>query len=363
MRKEAGYMAQSEDASGRAQSRGKDFVRSFLFSVKIESPLARLHVVTKLVVILALSVVIVQWIRTEAPDPLGTILMISLAFLGLHLAGVLRWVFHSYLLILFPSLFGMALTWVVFNPDPGAGVLVRIPVYSGQVSLGISLGLAVFLAFAIGWYVVRREVFWGIVGGLILGGLISSALNDPALVLARFSFLQPMEIIVSQKNLIIAITKALGYGAMIFVSLMLVMTSRDVEFTGAMMQARVPYVASFFISTMLRSLSMALSDYSTIRQAQIARGVGLKKKNFLQIIGDLAYIAVPLTATMLSRAREVGDAIQLRGFTMQTKNPTEFHETRPFIAADWIVLAVCFVFVAGVLGFGLNITRAAGWLI
>jgi energy-coupling factor transporter transmembrane protein EcfT len=356
-------MAQSQDASRRAQSRGKEFVRSFLFSVKIESPLARLHVVTKLIVILALSVVIVQWIRTEAVDPLGTVLMICLALLGLQLAGVLRWVFHSYLLILFPSLFGMALTWVVFNPDPGAGVIARIPVYNGQMSIGISLGLIVFLAFAIGFYVVRKEIFWGILGGLVLGGVVSSVFHDPAIVFAQFSFFRPLEIIVSEKNVLIAITKALGYGAMIFVSLMLVMTSRDVEFTGAMMQGRVPYVASFFISTMLRSLSMALSDYATIRQAQIARGVGLKKKNFLQIIGDLAYIAVPLTATMLSRSREVGDAIQLRGFTMKTTNPTEFHETRPFITADWIVLGVCLIFVVAVLGFGLNITRMAGWVI
>ena len=158
------HVAQSEDAIAKTQTRGKAFVRSFLFSVKIESPLARLHVLTKILVILALSLVLVQWIKTEGVDPLGTILLMALAFLGLHLAGVLRWVFRSYLLILFPSLLGMAVMWVVFNPDPGKGALAQFIVYDGHIDFGISLALVAFLAFAIIWYLVRREVFYGVLG-------------------------------------------------------------------------------------------------------------------------------------------------------------------------------------------------------
>ena len=46
------------------------------------------------------------------------------------------------------------------------------------------------------------------------------------------------------------------------------------------------------------------------------------------MIADVAYMAVPLTATMLRRSSEVGDAALIRGFTMQSKDPTEFHEVR-----------------------------------
>jgi energy-coupling factor transporter transmembrane protein EcfT len=353
-------MAQAASSAVETQSHGKKFVRSFLFSVKIDSPLARLHVGTKLILILVLSIVIVQFIRTDAPDPFGTILLMLLAFLGLQLAGVLRWVFRSYLLVVFPALLGMALTWVIFNPDPGRGVLFTIPVYSGTIRLGLSLGLGIFLFCVIGWYVLRRQIFWGLVGGIILAALVTWLVGNPALQFTQFQFFHPLEILVSGKNLVIAVTKALGYGAMIFVSLLLVMTSRDIEFTGMMMQLRVPYVAAFFVSTMLRSLSMALSDYGTIRQAQVARGISLKKRNVLQVIADLAYIAVPLTATMLRRSSEVGDAILARGFTMQTKNPTEFHETRRFMLADAIVLGICAVLVVATFGFGLNVTRLFG---
>lgn len=105
---------------------------------------------------------------------------------------------------------------------------------------------------------------------------------------------------------------------------------------------------------------MALFDYSTIRQAQVARGISLKKKNLLRIIGDLAYIAVPLTATMLHRSAEVGDAALTRGFSLQLNNPTEFHEIRPFTAADWIVVGLCVALLVAVLAFHVNFTKLVG---
>jgi energy-coupling factor transporter transmembrane protein EcfT len=353
-------MTQTEGAQPQAQIRGKEWVRSFLFSVKIDSPLAQLHILSKLFAILVLSLVVVRFIKTSSPDPVGALAMILLAFLGLYLSGVLHWVFGSYLLIMFPGLFGMAFAWVVFNPSLGGPVLLRIPVYSGVISLGISLRMVIFLAFAVGWYVVRKGIFWGIVGGIALAALANYLVGNPALKLAEFTFLRPATIVISSQNLVVAVTKALGYGAMMLVSLMLVMTSRDIEIIGTMRQFRVPYVAAFFVSTMLRSLSMALFDYSTIRQAQVARGVSLKKKNILRVIADLAYIAVPLTATMLRRSSEVGDAALIRGFSMQSKNPTEFHEIRPFTLGDWMVVGVCAVLVVAVVAFNVNFTQLVG---
>jgi energy-coupling factor transporter transmembrane protein EcfT len=353
-------MTQAEAAAPQAQVRGKEWVRSFLFSVKIDSPLARLHIVSKLIAILVLSLVVVRFIKTDDPDPVGALLMILLAFLGLYLSGVLKWVFSSYLLIMFPGLFGMALAWILFNPSLGGEVVARIPIYSGTMSLGLSLRLAIFVVVVVGYYVLRKGVFWGLVGGVVLAAVIGNLLGNPALTLAEFSFFHPVVITISTQNLVVAITKALGYGAMMLVSLMLVMTSRDIEIIGVMRQIRVPYVGAFFASTMLRSLSMALFDYSTIRQAQVARGISLKKKNILRVIADLAYIAVPLTATMLRRSNEVGDAALIRGFAMQSKNPTEFHEIRPFALADWFVVALCLVLLVVVLAFSVNFTEILG---
>ncbi len=349
-------MTQSEADVPDTQVRGKQWVRSFLFSVKIDSPLARLHVMSKLFAILLLSLVIVRFIDTESPDPVGSIIMILLAFLGLYLSGVLHWVFGSYLVIMFPGLFGMAFAWTVFNPSLGGNILVALPLYSGTITLGLSFRLFIFLAYTVGWYVWRKGVFWGIVGGVVVSLVVTSLVGNPSITFAQFELGQPIWLSISTQNLIVGTTKALGYGAMMLVSMMLVMTSRDIEIIGVMRQFRIPYVASFFTATMLRSLSMAIFDYSTIRQAQIARGISLKKKNIFRMLADLAYMAVPLTATMLRRSTEIGDAALIRGFTMSSKDPTEFHEVRPFRVADWIVVALCSALAGVVLVLDINFT-------
>jgi len=350
-------MTQAELEVPQTQVRGKEWVRSFLFSVKIDSPLAQLHVLSKLFAILVLSLVVVRFINTENPDPVGATVMILLAFLGLQLSGVLRWVFHSYLVIMFPGLFGMALTWILFNPSLGGDVLTTFPIYSGTITLGISLRLVIFVAFAVGWYVWRKGIFWGLVGGGVLSLLVTYLVGNPAITFTEFEFFHPIWLSISTQNIVVGFTKAIGYGAMMLVSLMLVMTSRDIEIIGTMRQFHVPYVVSFFTATMLRSLSMALFDYSTIRQAQIARGVSLKKKNIFRVIADLAYMAVPLTATMLRRSSEVGDAALTRGFAMHSTNPTEFHEVRPFRAVDWAAVVLCTVLAVVVLAFSINFTE------
>ena len=350
-------MTQAEAAVPEEQTRGREWVRSFLFSVKIDSPLAHLHVLSKLFAVLILSLVVVRFISTDDPDPVGATLMILLAFLGLYLSGVLRWVFTSFLVVMFPGLFGMAFVWMVFNPSLGGDVLAAFPIYSGTVTLGISLRLILFVAYAVGWYVWRKGIFWGIVGGIFVSLVVTTVMGNPSITFAEIQIGHPIVITISAQNVVVGITKALGYGAMMLISLMLVLTSLDIEIIGAMRQCRVPYVASFFVATMLRSLSMALFDYSTIRQAQIARGTSLKKKNVFRMIADLAYMAVPLTATMLRRSSEVGDAALIRGFTMQSQDPTEFHEVRRFRAADWIVMALCVALAVVVFVFDINFTE------
>lgn len=344
--------------SDPAQTR--QYVRSLIFSVQIDSPLARLHVVTKLLAVLALSLVAARAMRTEDPDPATALLIWLLALLGLYLGGVIRWLFRSYLLVLAPALLVMALTWIVFNPAREAEALLRIPVYDGRLSIGISLGLVVWVGCMAGWYALRKELFWGVGGGLILALVVTRIWGNPSLSLLEFAFFRPLAVTISKANLVVAITKGLGYGAMILISLLLVMTSRDIEITGAMRQLGVPYLASFFVATMLRSLSMALADYSTIRQAQIARGATLRKKNLIGVLSDLAHMAVPLTATMLHRSGEVGDAALIRGLTMETSSPTEFHEIQPFAAADGIVLALCTGLTIAGYALGLNLTRLLG---
>jgi energy-coupling factor transporter transmembrane protein EcfT len=279
---------------------GKQYVRTFLFSMQINSPLARLHVITKVVIILVTSTLIVRLMDARDPDPLGVGVLMVAGLALLLLSGAGRWLFRSYLVVIFPMLSVLFVTWVIFNRDPGTHVFLSLPI-TQQVSL-----------------------------------------------------------VVSDVNLLAALTKVLGYAAMVFVSLTLVMTTRDIEFVGAMQQLRVPYVATFFLSLVLRTLSSAVMDYETIRQAQVARGVALQPRSLPGRLRDMAHMSVPLVATMIRRSTEVSDAVVARGFRLGGAAPTEYHEAQSLHAVDWAVLALQGLLLAAVFYPSANLTHWIG---
>jgi energy-coupling factor transporter transmembrane protein EcfT len=289
------------EAIGRADDKaGKQYVRTFLFSMRINSPLARLHVITKVVIILVNSTLIVRLMDASQPDPLGVGVLMIAALALLLFSGAGRWLFQSYLVVIFPMLSVLFVTWVIFNRDPGTHVYLSLPI-TQQVTL-----------------------------------------------------------VASDANLLTAFTKVLGYAAMVFVSLTLVMTTRDIEFAGAMQQLRIPYVAAFFFSLVLRTLSNAVMDYETIRQAQIARGIALQARSLPARIRDMAHMSVPLVATMVRRSTEVSDAVIARGFRLGGMAPTEYHEAQSLHAVDWLVLALQGVLLVGVFYPSANLTHWIG---
>jgi energy-coupling factor transporter transmembrane protein EcfT len=113
---------------------------------------------------------------------------------------------------------------------------------------------------------------------------------------------------------------------------------------------------------MLRSLNIAMIDFSTVRQAQVARGVNVQKKNILAKIRDMAYLTVPLIANMMRRSTEISDALSARGYEMGSK-PTVYREVKPFHAIDYVLTIGSVVLVIAVLAGGFNLTEAVSGLI
>ena len=347
-------------ASTVSQREGKEYVRTFLFSMKIDSPLAKMHIVSKVVSILLVSLIVVKLMDMQRPDPAGVVVLAGLGLFSLYLGGVIAWLFRSYLVVLFPMLGTLIVTWLVFNPDPGTRVFFQLPLYAGSVQLQLSVGLVVFVAAPLIYFRFTRRIFWGLVAGTALVILLNRVDLNPSLRLAEFRLFQPISLVISDKNVVVAVTKVFGYATMVFGSLTLVMTTRDAEVAGTLRQTRIPYAVSFFASVMLRSLSMAVLDYGTIRQAQVARGVDLQDKSIFAKLMDLARISVPLIVTMIRRSTEVADAVMARGMTSLSANPVTFRETRPLNTFDVLVMLLFVALTVVVYGFSFNLTHLLG---
>jgi energy-coupling factor transporter transmembrane protein EcfT len=101
----------------------------------------------------------------------------------------------------------------------------------------------------------------------------------------------------------------------------------------------VPLPIIFFLSTVFRALNLALSDYETIYQAQVARAVNAQPRSFLRRLLNLTSIAVPMVAMMIRRSSEIGDALLARGYKLRQQN-IDFYETTPFRPLDWSLLVI-----------------------
>jgi energy-coupling factor transporter transmembrane protein EcfT len=352
-------MSEASVVESPAPGRGQKWVRTFLFSMRIDSPLAGLHAVTKFMLVLGVSLVLMGMISTARPDPLGCIILVALAFILLWLSGVIRWLFRSYLVVIFPMLLSLFLSWIIFNPNPGSRILFSRETYSGQINIGASVAMVVFVGIIVGYYLYTKQLYWGILAGVLAALVISQTPLNLSWTLASFPFYKPLTLIISDQTVYVAATKVLGYGAMVLMTFLLVLTTRDIEVVGALRKIPgMPYVICLFSSLMLRSLNIAMIDFSTVRQAQVARGVNVQKKNIVSKIKDMAYLTVPLIANMMRRSTEISDALSARGYEMGSK-PTIYREVKSFHVVDYVLIIGSVLLVVAVLAGRFNLTEAA----
>jgi energy-coupling factor transporter transmembrane protein EcfT len=156
-------------------------------------------------------------------------------------------------------------------------------------------------------------------------------------------------------SITVALSKALGYGVLIYTSFLFLLTTRDSEIAGALRQLRLSFRKSFFVALMFRNLNTILLDYQDIKIAQTARAASVVRKNIFSKIIDLAYVSIPLVATMIRRSTETGVALYARGFEA-SKGMTDYKETKRLSVVDFTIIAVLAAFLIYVVFLGHSLT-------
>jgi energy-coupling factor transporter transmembrane protein EcfT len=323
---------------------GRRYVRSFLFSRRIDAPFARIHFGLRVLLILCLSSLQLHTINTTSPDPLGAALLLGVSLLIFAMSGVSKRVAILYTLIFTPALLSLFVTWILFNPIPGKFTLFHFLLYPGYANLGFAVWQVVWLLIVGTYFFFTRRIIVGVLGATLVVLILTPLLPLPEWTFVQVSFFHPLTVSVSDSSLVVAISKVLGYTGMVLCTIALVITSRDAELIGTLRQLRVPQTVVFFLSTVFRALELALSDFETIRLAQIARAINARPRSFFRQLMDVATIAVPMVAIMIRRSGEMGDAIIARGYSIDQKM-INFHETSRLTTLDWgtlVLSLICF---------------------
>lgn len=317
---------------------GRLYVRSFLFSRRIDAPFAKVHLIARTMLVLCMSGVQLRAIDTLHPDIVSASILWILSLFLFLASGMHAKIARVYFLLTLPALLSLFTTWALFNPVPSEATLLQFSIYSGHIHIGFAIWQVVWIMIVGGYFLWTRRLVAGIFVATIIAFLMTLFFQLPGWTFAQVAFFHPITVLVSDRGLLVAVTKVIGYSGMVLTTIALVVTGRDAELIGALRQIRVPQSIIFFLSTVFRALDLALSDYETIRQAQIARAINARPRSFIRRLHDLGSIAVPMVAMMIRRSSEIGDALIARGYRLG-QSSKNFYETNPWRLLDWIVLA------------------------
>lgn len=344
-----------EDVEARTK---KQYVRTFIFSMKVGTPVEKLHVFTKVLMIVVMSVVALYMfdipVKKGGPDIIGLLLLLALVFVLLGIARTGKYLTSSYLALALPILFGQFFWWLFFNRSlPGS----RLPFYLWPGYFPVGVSTIILFGTFLGLYYRTRGLLWPLLAAVLLWFFsITPAFMDAypytwaALTIgAKYAFTIP------SSAATVAFAKALGYGVLIYTSFLFLLTTRDTEIAGALTQLKASFRAAFFTALMFRNLNIILLDYENIKIAQRARASSVLRKSIFSRIMDLARISIPLVASMIKRSTEMGVALYARGFE-NTKKVSNYKETKSFSYMDVLVIAILLAFLIYTVILGHTIT-------
>lgn len=121
-------------------------------------------------------------------------------------------------------------------------------------------------------------------------------------------------------------------------SFLFIMTTRYADFVRSLRALGLPSTLSFSLGYALRSVSALTEDIGNIMDAQRSRAFSIDRNTLLKNRHTILALFIPATVAVLSRARQVADAMQCRGFGC-TDRPTCYRR-HPFDAADALLVLV-----------------------
>jgi energy-coupling factor transporter transmembrane protein EcfT len=326
----------------------KKYVRTFIFSMRTGTPVEKLHVMTKVFMIVAFSILTLYMfdipVSQGGPDIIGLFLLMALTFILLAISRTAKYLVTSYLVLSIPVLLAQFFWWLFFSESlPGAKM--KFYLWPGFLPIGISTVVLVVTFVLV--YLKTRSIFVSLTPALLLWWftVMPSVLSySPLATWLKFPVGASYAFFLPKWSAYVGFAKALGYGVLIYTSFLFLLTTRDVEIGGALRQLRVSFRKAFFVMLMFRNLNTILLDYESIKMAQVARASSVIRSGILSRMKDLAYLSIPLVATMIRRSTEMGVALYARGFEA-SKGMTDYKETKRLSSVDYTIMAILVAFL------------------
>lgn len=152
---------------------------------------------------------------------------------------------------------------------------------------------------------------------------------------------------------------ALRSGIGIFISMVLLATTRNEELTQGLLKIKVPFRVSFAFSSALRMAPTLIGTTMTVVDAQKSRGLNMEKGGFIERFKKFVPLVVPAFLLTMRSTDQMAMAIESRGFGYQEKRSSLIQLSLKKADYIWIVLSVLlmvFAIVTSILKWGVVFT-------
>ncbi|MEM0226665.1 MAG: energy-coupling factor transporter transmembrane component T [Thermofilaceae archaeon] len=234
--------------------------------------------------------------------------------------------------IFLPLSFAVA---IFFATDPIKALLLVAASAGACVAAGVPLGaikryLAVIVSMS-SFIVLAFSLFTHIPGKTLFEVTLLSMRAEKGVFEWKLSL--------TDTGLTYALTFILRIFAMILSATLLMATVTDRDLVWGLLSLKVPFGACVATSLFFRGLQLFASDFYTIREAMMARGVDFERtslaKRFLLYVNAL----IPLLSLMITRSYEVSLALESRGIAPSSRAASGYY-TFKMRRDDYAVIAV-----------------------
>lgn len=130
--------------------------------------------------------------------------------------------------------------------------------------------------------------------------------------------------------------------SIIVTSAAILSTSTSRELIQGLIQLKIPYEIAFMVSVSIRFLPLLRNELADMIIAVQLRGVNLNKIKMKQKLSLYRYMLLPVLIGSLLKARELSNAMEMRGFrACTTRSSYLLLKLHPF---DWVVMALSVAF-------------------
>lgn len=201
-------------------------------------------------------------------------------------------------------------------------------------------GLTLVLVAAAGALPNLRRI-WGL--GAIL--LVMSTLLWALMLPERESVWTLGPLYASPTSLLYGIAMGLRLNGLLMIGVAYVTCTRPEEFTFALRRIGVPATATLALSLTFRLVPMLSGTAETVTQAQMARGLDLRRGGPLTRLRRYVPLIVPILAYAMRSADGLTRALESRGLGAASRGRTEYFEYR-WSAGDTLLLAAVLALAA-----------------